>query len=83
MWCKNAASAPTVSLPGGQVVLGGFIYTLQTVAADGRVNYNLVRGAAAPGGVTSVPTLSEWGLIVLTCLLGLMGWKSPAWGRRR
>ncbi len=89
MWCKNAASAPTVSLPGGRVVLGGFIYTLQTVAADGRVNYNLVRGAAAPGGpgtpggATSVPTLSEWGLMVLAGLLGLMGWKSPAWGRRR
>ena len=75
MQCNNAAAAPTMALQGGSVVLGGFSYTLQTAAADGRVNYQLVRGAAAPvgagGGATSIPTLSEWGLWLLSGLVGL------------
>lgn len=78
MLCKNAAAAPTMALQGGSVVLGGFQYTLQTVPDGARMLYQLVRGAAAPalpqgGGVTSVPTLSEWGMVVLSCLLGLAG----------
>lgn len=78
MLCNNAAAYPTVVLQGGSVVLGGFVYTLQTVAADGRVAYNLVRGAAAPplapgAGVTSVPTLTQWGVVLLSGLSGLLG----------
>lgn len=79
MQCKNAAAAPTVVLQGGSVVLGGFVYTLQTSAADGRVAYNLVRGAEVPpqppgaGGVTSVPTLSQWGVMLLSALSALLG----------
>ena len=32
---------------------------------------------------SSIPTLSEWGLILLAALLGLMAWQHPAMGRRR
>ncbi|MBV7428901.1 DUF11 domain-containing protein [Acidovorax sp. sif0715] len=32
---------------------------------------------------SSIPTLSEWGLILLAVLLGLMAWQHPAVGRRR
>ncbi|WP_241777081.1 IPTL-CTERM sorting domain-containing protein [Acidovorax sp. Root275] len=33
--------------------------------------------------VSGIPTLSEWGLILLAALLGLMAWQHPAIGRRR
>ena len=47
MECRNAAAYPTVTLQGGSVTLGGYQYTLQTSAADGRATYQLVRGAVA------------------------------------
>lgn len=78
MVCKNAAAAPTMALQGGSVVLEGFQYTLQTVPDGARMLYQLVRGAATPtvppnADVTNVPTLSQWGMIMLSCLLGLTG----------
>lgn len=74
MVCRNAASSPSMALQGGTVVLGGFSYTLQTVPADGRVLYQLVRGApAADVQATPVPTLTQWGVVLLSGLLGLMG----------
>ncbi len=36
-----------------------------------------------PGGVSSIPTLSEWGLIILSVLLGLMAWRHSVVMRRR
>ncbi|HCE92551.1 MAG TPA: IPTL-CTERM sorting domain-containing protein [Acidovorax sp.] len=44
--------------------------------------------ASAPTAVSnlpasSIPTLSEWGMILLAALLGLMAWQHPAMGRRR
>ena len=36
-----------------------------------------------PSGTSSIPTLSEWGLIILSTLLGLMAWGQAARGRRR
>jgi hypothetical protein len=36
-----------------------------------------------PSGASSIPTLSEWGLILLSTLLGLMAWGQAARGRRR
>lgn len=35
------------------------------------------------GGSNSIPTLSEWSLVVLAALLGLLAWQGPAFGRRR
>ncbi|CAN7206760.1 IPTL-CTERM sorting domain-containing protein [Acidovorax sp. LjRoot129] len=35
-----------------------------------------------PGGTASIPTLSEWGLIILSALLGLLAWRHAAVGRR-
>jgi len=36
-----------------------------------------------PSGTSSIPTMSEWGLIILSTLLGLMAWGQAARGRRR
>ena len=36
-----------------------------------------------PGGASSIPTLSEWGLIILAGLLALMAWGQDAQTRRR
>ena len=76
MICQNDDTHPTMTLQGGAVVLGGYSYTLQTLTADGRAVYQLVRGAPAPvvsAQATSVPTLSSWCLLLLSGLLGLMG----------
>lgn len=35
------------------------------------------------GDTSSIPTLSEWGLMLLAALLGLLAWQHPAIGRRR
>ena len=34
------------------------------------------------GNATNVPTLSEWGLILLAAVLGLIAWQNPALRRR-
>lgn len=36
-----------------------------------------------PSGASSIPTLSEWGLIILSTLLGLMAWGHAQRARRR
>ncbi|WP_369858285.1 IPTL-CTERM sorting domain-containing protein [Acidovorax sp. 69] len=38
---------------------------------------------APPGGTNGIPTLSKWGLITLSAMLGLMAWCQPGWSRRR
>ena len=74
MVCQNADTHPTMTLQGGAVVLGGYSYTLQTLVADGRAVYQLVRGAPAEATqVNPVPALSSWGLLLLSGLLGLLG----------
>lgn len=77
MVCQNASSHPSLTLQNGAVVLGGYSYTLETEVAGGRAVYQLVRGApAAPA--SSVPTLANWGLLLLSALLGLMAWRRGA-----
>ncbi len=76
MLCGNIDAAPTVTLQGGSVVLGGFHYTLQVNTAGRSRAYQLVRGSAAadagPGaGAKAIPTLSEWGLAMLSGLVGM------------
>jgi hypothetical protein len=34
--------------------------------------------AAAPAGAQVIPTLGEWGWLLLTALLGLLGWRRIA-----
>jgi len=56
------------------------------VAGDGNPGNNTSRKTTTlrppPGGVASIPTLSEWGLIVLSMLLGLMAWRHSGMVRR-
>ena len=74
MVCQNADTHPTMALQGGTVGLGGYSYTLQTLVADGRAVYQLVRGApAAAAQAIPVPALSSGGLLLLSGLLGLLG----------
>ena len=80
MLCKNAAAAPNVALQGGSVTLGGYVYSLVTQPADGRVIYNLVRGDPVPvkppasKDVAPVPALSSWNaLLALSGLVGFAG----------
>ncbi|KAB2899789.1 MAG: IPTL-CTERM sorting domain-containing protein, partial [Burkholderiaceae bacterium] len=45
---------------------------------DGQQNGEIVDPAmplAARGGATAIPTLGEWGLLVLSALLGTLGWR--------
>lgn len=36
-----------------------------------------------PGGPVGIPTLSEWGLVLLSAMLGLLAWGQAGRGRRR
>lgn len=57
-----------------------------TVDAPGDTNPgNNTSGASTTvtGNTSNIPTLSEWSLILLAVLLGLMAWQHPAIGRRR
>ena len=58
-----------------------------TVAGDGNPDNNTARKTTTlpppPGGVASIPTLSEWGLILMSVLLGLMAWRQSVLARRR
>ncbi|MNV71319.1 hypothetical protein D3C71_1643320 [compost metagenome] len=58
-----------------------------SVPGDGNPDNNTSRKETPlkppPGGVASIPTLSEWGLIVLSVLLGLMAWRHSVVARRR
>lgn len=86
MLCNNIAAAPTVTLQGGSVVLGGFNYTMQVTTTGQTRAYQLVRGSAAPtpgpgAGAAPIPTLSQWGLAMLSGLLGLAAWLRRQRGR--
>lgn len=57
-----------------------------TVDAPGDTNPGNNTSSASTtvtGNASNIPTLSEWGLILLAALLGLMAWQHPAMGRRR
>lgn len=57
-----------------------------TVDAPGDTNPSNNTSSASTtvtGNASNIPTLSEWGLILLAALLGLMAWQHPAMGRRR
>ncbi|MBI0320334.1 IPTL-CTERM sorting domain-containing protein, partial [Streptomyces javensis] len=38
---------------------------------------------STPSEVAPIPTLSQWGLIVLSCLLGLLALRQSTTGQRR
>lgn len=57
-----------------------------TVTGDGNPDNNSSRKETPlkppPGGVASIPTLSEWGLILLSTLMALMAWRHAVVQRR-
>lgn len=57
-----------------------------TVAGDGNPGNNTSRKTTklrpAPNDVASIPALSEWGLILMSVLLGLMAWRQSVLARR-
>lgn len=80
MQCKNAAAAPTVVLQGGSVVLGGFVHRCRQAPPTGAwpttwcASRRALPQPPGAGGVTSVPTLSQWGVMLLSALSALLGW---------
>ncbi|MBH1965837.1 MAG: IPTL-CTERM sorting domain-containing protein [Comamonadaceae bacterium] len=74
MVCQHAVSYPTMVLEGGSVALGGYNYTLETVVAEGRAVYQLVRrGPVGSNQINSVPALSTWAMLLMSGLLALAG----------
>ena len=61
----------------GNVYLGGYFNTadLSTPALTkiGAADALIVKELAAYPGATAIPTLSEWGMILLAGMLGLLG----------
>ena len=47
-------------------------------AANGRIvdpGQVGVMAGSGPGGAVGIPTLSQWGLVLLAAMLGLLGWR--------
>lgn len=65
----GATIAPASTCPAGSFNGAGTTYTVPNVTADCAVVFNFPAVVAAPA---SIPTLSEWGLIFLSALLGLL-----------
>jgi len=92
-----SAGAPHAWFPHGSIAGDTFSYTVQDdgvgdleTAAPGEIRDPAapLRLAAAPAGAQAIPTLGEWGALLLSALLGLAGWhrlaaKSAASARQK
>ena len=61
---------PSSTCTGTLSTAAPYTYTVTSAAANCTVNFAFE--AASTGTVASIPTLSEWGLIILSALMGLM-----------
>lgn len=71
-------TAGQLSSPGGLLMdNSGRLYIADS--RNNRIRQVLDAALASPpvvvGGVTSVPTLSEWGMVLLAALMALLGWR--------
>jgi hypothetical protein len=72
-----------VGASGGLGTAGNdVINNITLVAGDAATEYNF--GERRPAdGAASIPTLSEWGMFLLSVLLGWMAWRQSAVRRQR
>ena len=68
----RAALDASSTCTGGSLNAGFTTYTVPTVAADCTAVFRFAPAMAAVPA--SIPTLSEWGMIILSALLALMAW---------
>lgn len=68
----RAALDASSTCTGGSFNAGFTTYTVPAVAADCTAVFRFAPAMAA--GPASIPTLSEWGMIILSALLALMAW---------
>lgn len=78
----NGDGTATYTPNPGFVGTDTFNYTICTVAAqtnptpscaNATVTINVTAALSAPGGTSSIPTLSEWGLIIMSSLIAMFG----------
>lgn len=66
----------------GGTVANDIISNVTLVGGDAAVNYNFGE-RRAPDSVSGIPTLSEWGIILLSMMLALLALREAALRRRR
>ncbi|MDR0226688.1 MAG: IPTL-CTERM sorting domain-containing protein [Burkholderiaceae bacterium] len=78
-WTAGApvpAGASVSCSVGGTPTTSGALSLVGTTGADGDPNWANNRATRNASAATqAVPTLSEWGMVLLSALLGLMGWR--------